>query len=207
MTSERQARRVKETKTRIVNAMREFLVDSPSPDITVEEICTRADVARMTFYNHFEDIRQVQLELLSELLVYDFERRERMSREPSLLKKFVACNEIFWAEREPWGNYDNNLLRIGMKEYFQQTAMAADMLRDIRAMYFIDWFRHAVADTDFEPGISGEALAEFFIGVQTATAMGAAFQPGYDYQKNVFLFNQWFQRYLKRKGANGAVPT
>ncbi len=47
--------RVIRTKTRLFNAFKELLGEKTFEEITINEICLRADVRRATFYKHFSD--------------------------------------------------------------------------------------------------------------------------------------------------------
>ena len=47
--------RVIHSKAQIFNALNELLKEKPFQKITVIDICEKAHVNRMTFYNHYED--------------------------------------------------------------------------------------------------------------------------------------------------------
>lgn len=47
--------RIIQSKAHIVNALNELLKEKPFQKITVIDICNKARVNRMTFYNHYED--------------------------------------------------------------------------------------------------------------------------------------------------------
>lgn len=47
--------RITKTKEALSKAFFEMLVEMPLEDITVNDLCTRADVRRATFYKHFRD--------------------------------------------------------------------------------------------------------------------------------------------------------
>lgn len=47
--------RVTKTKAALTNAFYDMLKEMPIEDVTVNQLCTRADVRRATFYKHFKD--------------------------------------------------------------------------------------------------------------------------------------------------------
>ena len=47
--------RVKKTKAKLLEAFRQLLSEKTFEDITINEVCSRADVRRATFYKHFDD--------------------------------------------------------------------------------------------------------------------------------------------------------
>ncbi len=51
----REDRRIVKTKTALFEAFLQLLSEKPYEDITVNEICERADIRRATFYKHYND--------------------------------------------------------------------------------------------------------------------------------------------------------
>lgn len=47
--------RVKKTRAKLIESFKELLSEKTFEDITINEICSRADVRRATFYKHYED--------------------------------------------------------------------------------------------------------------------------------------------------------
>ena len=53
-------RRIRKTQKAIFNALAELLTEKELEKITVKEVIEKADVSRVTFYNHFLDIFDLQ---------------------------------------------------------------------------------------------------------------------------------------------------
>lgn len=67
-------RRIKHTKERIYKAMLECLITTKPENITVTEICEKADINRSTFYAHYKDpielYKKIEAEALDEIFIY-----------------------------------------------------------------------------------------------------------------------------------------
>lgn len=74
--------RVKRTRLLLTTALRELAAEKPFDSITVQDIATRAEVNRATFYAHFDD----KYALLNYSVREDFQARldERLPPEPAL---------------------------------------------------------------------------------------------------------------------------
>lgn len=68
MVSERNDLRVKNTKKRLRQTFAHLMFEKPLQNITVAELCTRAEINRSTFYAHYSDIYDLQQKL--ELEIY-----------------------------------------------------------------------------------------------------------------------------------------
>ena len=81
MTSKEDARIVK-TKAKLLLRFRELLAEKPLEDITVNEICEKANVRRATFYKHFAD-KYAFLKYLVGSLRHDFDRSLPKKKRPN----------------------------------------------------------------------------------------------------------------------------
>lgn len=70
----RRERRKREVQERIIEAGMELFVEQGCELTTVEQICTRADIARKTFYGYYSSKQQL-VQVLSETLIYEETRR------------------------------------------------------------------------------------------------------------------------------------
>lgn len=61
--------RAKPGRARITEALLSFLGETPLDDISVVDLCGRANVSRSTFYAHFSNIADVYQELIRELVL------------------------------------------------------------------------------------------------------------------------------------------
>ena len=66
--------RVKKTKAKLFASFEELLSEKPFEDITINEVCIKADVRRATFYKHFTDKSDFILFLIKDV-------RERFEEE------------------------------------------------------------------------------------------------------------------------------
>lgn len=78
--------RVKKTKAKLFASFEALLSEKPFEDITINEVCQRADVRRATFYKHFTD-KYNFLSVLTSSLIQRFndEMREDARREKKRL--------------------------------------------------------------------------------------------------------------------------
>ncbi|WP_350453695.1 TetR/AcrR family transcriptional regulator [Slackia heliotrinireducens] len=60
-------RRVAYTKRMIKEALFELIAESDVSEITIKEICAKADINRATFYRHYQDIYDLYLQVTEEL--------------------------------------------------------------------------------------------------------------------------------------------
>ena len=71
--------RVKKTKEKLFYAFRTLLSEKPFEDITIQEICSRAEVRRATFYKHFTD-KYDFLAAMTASIIQRFDARMSRSR-------------------------------------------------------------------------------------------------------------------------------
>jgi AcrR family transcriptional regulator len=199
--SERQSRRVQETKLRIVNAMRDFLSTAEKPDITVEQLCERADVARKTFYNHYENIAQLQMELVGEFVLRDYHSREQaVLKAPDFLGRFMHYI-VRVIEQEPYhlDTYNRNILRLGFEAYFQQTAESAAMIHTVQHAFLVDWLQQEMDQWHWTMPFTASTFIEFSIGMQSGATVHTAYENTHDFRNDHFDAQDLMLRYFARK--------
>ena len=86
--------RVTKTKEKLFLAFRALLSEKPFEEITIQEVCKRADVRRATFYKHFTD-KYDFLAAMTAAIIYRFDAR--MSR--SKLKDYPIEYHIEYEKR------------------------------------------------------------------------------------------------------------
>ena len=74
MATRKEDIRIVKTKRALTNAFFEILTQIPIDDVTVNELCDRADVRRATFYKHFKDKNDFVVYLIKDI-------RERFDNE------------------------------------------------------------------------------------------------------------------------------
>lgn len=72
-TEKKTDRRVRRTKLLLTNALVSLLETKTLKDISVKELCDKADINRGTFYLHYKDIydmmNQIETDILNQLVV------------------------------------------------------------------------------------------------------------------------------------------
>jgi len=101
----RRERRKLEVKGRIADSARELLSNKDLEEVTVDEICETADVAKKTFYNHFPSkqdlIESISQELLIETSVRNYEMAiEKFSNTRERLEYFLFQQGINLSDAE-----------------------------------------------------------------------------------------------------------
>lgn len=81
MAEPKQNRRVQYTRNALREALIDLICEKPLTNITVTDICARADINRSTFYLHYQGVHELLLEIEDQII----ERIEaHLSRTPSL---------------------------------------------------------------------------------------------------------------------------
>lgn len=81
LTMKKEDARITKTKAKLVTALKELLSEKSFEDITVNEICERADIRRATFYKSFSD-KYAFLKYLVGTLRDDFDKSLSRSEQP-----------------------------------------------------------------------------------------------------------------------------
>lgn len=94
--------RVKDTKLRVYKSIIKLLKTSPFDQITISDICTKAQVSRAAFYNHFGSKMNVIKEIM-ELIVNTYSeelicmgKKEKVT----LLDVYQQLCHVFWLNRD-----------------------------------------------------------------------------------------------------------
>ncbi len=109
------------TKERIVNAFMEVAEKKPADSITVREVCRKAGVSTVTFYNHFAD----KFEMLTWMSVNTI-KREFARLGPQLTwRDFLV--EAIARNREEGGVLQNLIRNTGGYQGFASTSYRANL--------------------------------------------------------------------------------
>ena len=97
--------RIRKTKEKLFYAFRSLLSEKPFEDITIQEICSKAEIRRATFYKHFTD-KYDFLATMTSSIIQRFDEKMSKSRlagypveyhieyEKKLVKFFVENEDI-----------------------------------------------------------------------------------------------------------------
>ena len=131
-------RRAVKTKTAIINAFAELMAEKDINEISVKEIAEKADINRITFYNHYLDIydlyEKIQTQTLSD---YD----KIISTSPThnydeVFEKIIeytienknVCKLLISSENS---NFQNKVYELFIKKY-KEISMYEDNLMEIK---------------------------------------------------------------------------
>jgi AcrR family transcriptional regulator len=102
--SQRRQQSTARTRARIVDAVRELLVEGSFPEATVEDVARRAGVSRATVYQHFGS----RLDLINALCdslaanpeLLELRKAIELDDPAAALEEFVSRTARFWASEE-----------------------------------------------------------------------------------------------------------
>ncbi len=90
-------RGVRKTKDAIKKALEEVLSEKNFDQITVTEICDKADISRITFYTHYEDKFTMVEEIFSDMLEWAteryYEKEKANNTEGDIIKTFSNLSD------------------------------------------------------------------------------------------------------------------
>lgn len=177
---DRTRRRIEDARASIVATTWRLLADRPWNELTVQDICTAADVAPRTFHRYFRD--------KAELLFSDSERHEdalraslaRHSCDPAHPTTFLrAVLTDLVEELEPY-------TADGMRQRREQLSasdelVSRDLLKRRRlAQIATDALSEQLHDPLHSQALVGAAMAVMFAAIDTWTDRGGALQPQLD---------------------------
>jgi AcrR family transcriptional regulator len=187
-------------RERLLQTMRDYLAQAESPQISVEDFCTRAGITPTEFHAEFPDIYSLQLLLVSELVAFDLQIRDELTQLSSLMDKALQYSRQFWGRypKADFDQYELNLLQAGLIDYFQQTPEAAAITRSFRHQHWCLWLQQAIERESLITDISVEGLADLQASFQTTLAIATAFT-GKSNRDASFLVGDLQRRYFQRK--------
>ena len=98
MTTKKEDIRITKTKKALTEAFFEMLAVTPLEDITVNDLCQKADVRRATFYKHFRDKSDFIVFLIKEARVRFGLKEEDFNFGPQQIKDYyLKCSEAIMA--------------------------------------------------------------------------------------------------------------
>lgn len=117
------------SKTWIVNALLQLMIEKSFKDITVKEISERADLVRRTFYRNFNSKEEI-LHYYSEQLINEYMELLKIENELSLYNVSRVYFE-FWSQHIDFLRVlkENNLLVFLLNKYDEYLPMLHKILR------------------------------------------------------------------------------
>lgn len=105
-------RRQRKTREAIFSAFVELLSKKDFNEITVGEIIEKADIARATFYSHFETKEYLLKELLEELFCHIFDSNSNEYNNHKHIFNCDAPDSVFLHLFQHFKKNDNNILEL-----------------------------------------------------------------------------------------------
>jgi AcrR family transcriptional regulator len=120
---QRQKRRVKATRLKLLNAARDMFAEKGFDSTTIDDITERADVGKGTFYYHFTDKDDVIAELVERMMGELMESIDKRCEDtvdlPTLLDDMVKIHIDFFRNRwEDFVLYFQGLAGLKLKESY-----------------------------------------------------------------------------------------
>ena len=120
---QRQSRRVKATRLKLLNAARDMFAEKGFDSTTIDDITERADVGKGTFYYHFTDKEDVIAELVERMMGELMESIDKRCEDtvdlPTLLDDMVKIHIDFFRNRwEDFVLYFQGLAGLKLKESY-----------------------------------------------------------------------------------------
>ena len=106
-------RRIRKTKKNLKNTLIEMLGDMPFEQISITDLCRRADTSRITFYSHYSDKYALVDAIFQDMIVLGTEIYEQMQQENNSMHDPVTG----------YGNVLDAILKLYYENYpfFQHT--------------------------------------------------------------------------------------
>lgn len=175
----RREKRKQETRSRIENAAYALFKRDGIGDVSIEQICSAADVARRTFYGHYPN-KQALLQSLSQSRVWgaadELIARIRDTHH-STLARMSAMIDLMEQNLGSYEAVDRALVLItpGSAEDVSRLRDVSNSLRD----HFIELFIAGQGSGDTSADYSPELLAEMVMGTINALMANWAVNPDY----------------------------
>lgn len=175
----RREKRKQEIRTRIEDAAYELFKRDGIHDVSIEQVCLAADVARRTFYGHYPN-KQVLLQALSQSRVWGTAdkmiERIRETHE-STSARMSAMVDYMEQNLSTYRAVDRALILIAPSSFDDKNHLrdVSNSLRD----HFTEFFSSGQANGDTTMTYSPELLAQMVMGTINSLMVSWALNPDY----------------------------
>ena len=83
-------RRIKKTKKNLKSTLIEMLADMPFEQVTIANLCDRADISRITFYTHYNDKYALVDDIFHDMIALGTEKYREMQAKNNPERNFAA---------------------------------------------------------------------------------------------------------------------
>ncbi len=175
----RREKRKLEIRERIEQAAYSLFKQHGIDDVSIEQICSVADVARRTFYGHYPN-KQALLQSLSHSRVWftaDDMMATLMEQHSDTASRVDAMISYMEENLANYGDIDRALILIAPGSLDEENHLreVSDSLRD----YLAELFRQGQASGDTSTRFSAELLADTVIGTTNTLIVNWAVNPDY----------------------------
>jgi AcrR family transcriptional regulator len=175
----RREKRKQEIRSRIEDAAYTLFKRDGIQEVSIEQICDAADVARRTFYGHYPN-KQALLQSLSQSRVWgtaDEMIQHIRDTHDSTLARMSAMIDYMEENLGTYEAVDRALILIGPSSFEEKNHLreVSNSLRD----HFIEFFRSGQHKGDTSADFSPELLAEMVMGTINALMANWAINPDY----------------------------
>lgn len=175
----RRQKRKQEIRSRIEDAAYNLFKRDGIQEVSIEQICGAADVARRTFYGHYPN-KQALLQSLSQTRVWGT-ADEMIARirdtHNSTRARMSAMIDYMEQKLGTYEDVDRALILIGPSS-FEDTSHLRDVSNSLRD-HFIEFFKTGQKNGDTSSDYSPELLAEMVMGTTNALMANWALNPDY----------------------------
>lgn len=163
-TIEKIDRRVERTRSAIINAFKEMIIEKEFKQITIKELAERANINRKTFYLHYESMEEILFDLTIEISDQIFESlnergffasgnfaieilveciEDTINQNYELTKKLVSANSYRFFSRNVKDIIKESFIRkiknkVGLSPYLMN--VIGDYIGSGTAKILKDWF-------------------------------------------------------------------
>lgn len=185
-TISRRELRKREVRARITEAAIELFSERGCEDVTVEEVCANADVARKTFYNYYASKQALIRELSDALLLDETSNLVELSIQnypdtPGRLRFLFAQMEENLAN---FANLERTLIHQALLDLNADPATGSARLRQVNDA-FLMLLQAGREAGDVRIDLATEFLAEMAAGAMNAVILNWLHYPDYPVQQRI----------------------
>ncbi len=178
--------RKREVRARITESAIELFGEKGCDDVTVEEVCARADVARKTFYNYYPSKQALIRELSDALLLDETWNLIEMAIE-SRASTADRLRFVFEQMAENLANFamlERTLVRQALLDLNADPGTGSEQLRQENAAFLL-LLRAGLDNRDVRRDVAPEFLAEMAAGSMNAVILNWLHHADYPVQQRI----------------------
>ena len=182
----RRERRKQEIRGKIIASSIELFEDHGLEDVTLEQICSSADISRPTFYSYYKS-KQELIAALGEKLWINVARKvaqDSFTNQDSTTETVISFLKVTRQEITKYGRLERELIRHTMNHEANDSAQNSQMLKALTNL-FESIFKEGRKRADIGDRYPIDFLAETTMGCISSIMMNWAFDPDYPVEKRL----------------------